>query len=287
MGAIGTVTIAGVGLIGGSFALALRREGFRGRIVGVSSPATLARALELGIIDEAQSLEEAVPRSDLVYMAQPVPRIIEQLASVRALVPPHALVTDAGSTKRAIVDRARGLFDGESVFLGGHPMAGKEGRGVQLAEATLFQNAVYVLVPTGRSVPDSPVVQEFRAWLDAIGCRQTVLEAAEHDRVVAWTSHLPQLASTALAATVCEHLATAGRLHIAGDGLQDMTRLAASPHEIWAGILETNRGPIDEALGALIRELESLRSALRTEHARAHFERGRALQDRLPRKPSS
>ena len=287
MGAIGTVTIAGVGLIGGSFALALRREGFRGRIVGVSSPATLARALELGIIDEAQSLEEAVPRSDLVYMAQPVPRIIEQLASVRALVPPHALVTDAGSTKRAIVDRARGLFDGESVFLGGHPMAGKEGRGVQLAEATLFQNAVYVLVPTGGSLPDSPVVQEFRAWLDAIGCRQTVLEAAEHDRVVAWTSHLPQLASTALAATVCEHLATAGRLHIAGDGLQDMTRLAASPHEIWAGILETNRGPIDEALGALIRELESLRSALRTEHARAHFERGRALQDRLPRKPSS
>ncbi len=284
MGAVETVTVAGVGLIGGSFALALRRGGFRGRIVGVSSPATLARALELGIIDEAQSLEEALPRSDLIYMAQPVPRIMEQLASVRALVPPHALVTDAGSTKRVIVDRARRLFDGEPVFLGGHPMAGKEGRGVDLAEAALFENAVYVLVPTGRSMPDSPVVQEFRGWLDAIGCRQKVMEAEEHDRVVAWTSHLPQLTSTALAATICEHLVAADPLDIAGDGLQDMTRLAASPYEIWAGILETNRGPIDEALAALIRELESLRSALRTDDARVQFERGRALQDRLQRK---
>ena len=284
MGAVRTVTIAGVGLIGGSFALALRRVGFRGRILGVSSPTTLARALELGVIDEAQPLEVAVPRSDLVYMAQPVPRIMEQLASVRALAPPHALVTDAGSTKRAIVERARELFDGERVFLGGHPMAGREGRGVDRAEGTLFEDAVYVLVPTGHSMPDSPVVQEFCGWLDVLGCRQRVMQAAEHDQIVAWTSHLPQLASTALAATVCEHLVAAGQLDIAGEGLQDMTRLAASSHEIWAGILETNRVPIDDAVDALIRELQSLRSALQEGHARSHFERGRALQERLPRK---
>ena len=138
MRTIETVTIVGVGLIGGSFALALRKVGFLGRILGVSSPATLSRALELGVVDEARSLEEALPRSDLVYMAQPVLRILAQLERVRALVPDHALVTDAGSTKQAIVDRARGLFQCGADFLGGHPMAGKEGRGVEIADANLF-----------------------------------------------------------------------------------------------------------------------------------------------------
>ena len=133
MPAINTVSVVGVGLIGGSFALALRRVGFSGRILGVSSPATLARALDLGVIDRGSSLDEALPRSDLVYMAQPVTHIVDQLEQVSRLVPEHALVTDAGSTKRRIVERACEFFRRGADFVGGHPMAGKEGRGVEVA----------------------------------------------------------------------------------------------------------------------------------------------------------
>ena len=283
MRSIDTVAVVGVGLIGGSFALGLRRIGFSGRILGVSSPATLARAAGLGVIDEGRPLEDAVPESDLIYMAQPVLRIVEQLERIRALAADHALVTDAGSTKRLIVERARQLFDGGPAFLGGHPMAGSEARGVERASGRLFEGAVYALVPTGTALPDSPVAREFTAWLGAMGCRTRVIEAAEHDRTVAWTSHVPQLVSTALAAAVGSGLGQSSGLEVAGEGLRDMTRLAASPHDVWAEILETNREPIDEALGSFAREIESLRRSVRQDNAKEHFERGNALRARIGR----
>lgn len=281
MSSIATVTVAGVGLIGGSFALALRRIGYSGRILGVSSPETLEVATRLGVIDDGCGLETALPQSDLVYMAQPVERIIDQLDNVRKLVPEHALVTDAGSTKSAIIERARTLFQDGPHFVGGHPMAGKEGRGVRVAEAELFQGAIYALVPTGESLPESPVVDEFCGWLDAMGCRRRVMQASQHDRVVAWTSHLPQLVSTALAAAIGTQLQDGRELEIAGDGLRDMTRLAASPHAVWSGILKTNPGPIDEALAAVVQELEGLRDALNDGSAEEHFQRGQRLQRRI------
>ena len=283
MSSIKTVSILGVGLIGGSFALALRGIGYSGRILGVSSPATLAKALELHVIDEAMPLEDAVPQSDLVYMAQPVLRIVEQLGPVRSLLPDHALATDAGSTKQVIVERAREMFAGPYAFLGGHPMAGKEGRGVEVADAALFDGATYALVPTGGSLPGSPVALEFRGWLDAMGCCVVQMGAADHDRIVGWTSHLPQLVSTALAAALGECLTETADLGVAGDGLRDMTRLAASPHEVWADILHTNQGCIDAALGAFIGEVEALRIALRANAAERHFARGQALRARLPK----
>lgn len=281
MSSISTVTVAGVGLIGGSFALALRRIGYGGRILGVSSPETLEVATRLGVVDDGCRLETALPQSDLVYMAQPVERIIEQLPQVRALVPGHALVTDAGSTKSAIMERAGTLFEDGPHFVGGHPMAGKEGRGVRVAEAELLAGALYALVPNGEALPESPVVEEFCGWLDAMGCRRRVMQASQHDRVVAWTSHLPQLVSTALAAAIGTQLHDGRELEISGDGLRDMTRLAASPHAVWSGILKTNPGPIDEALAAVVQELEGLRAALSDGSAEEHFLRGQRLQGRI------
>lgn len=283
MPSINTVSVVGVGLIGGSFALALRRIGFAGRILGVSSPSTIRRALDLGVIDAGCSLEDALPRSDLVYMAQPVTRILDQLEAVRHLVPDHALVTDAGSTKRQIVNRARELFGGGPDFIGGHPMAGKEGRGVDVAEAGLFEGAVYALVPTGEVMPESSVVQAFRGWLDAMGCRQRVMGPAEHDLTVAWTSHMPQLVSTALAAALGDRLKLAGDLEVAGEGLRDMTRLAASQHEVWAAILETNGDAIDEALQSFVREVEGLRNSLPSDNGKKHFERANAMRSNIDR----
>ena len=280
--AIRTISVVGVGLIGGSFALGLRKAGFNGRILGVSSPATIEAALQRGVIDEGLPMSEALPQSELIYLAQPVARILEQFGEVAELAPAHALVTDAGSTKEAIVNRAGELFGpGGAIFVGGHPMAGKAGRGVGIAEADLFQGATYILTTAGEALPTSEILTEFRTALAKMGCRERVMDAATHDRVVAWTSHLPQLVSTALADSVLQNVDSDDDLKTAGDGLRDMTRLAAGSYEMWEGILDTNQGAIDAALVAFIRKLEDLRAAAKTREARSCFDRAQMLRRKL------
>lgn len=266
-----TVAIVGVGLIGGSFALALRKAGFAGRILGVSSPAATAAALERGVIDEAAPLERAASEADLIYLAQPIRRILETLTQLDAWLRPEALVTDAGSTKARIVETARKHIR-KAQFLGGHPMAGKEKRGVEIADADLFAGRTYVLTPDGPMDLETPAAEQFLEWIRRIGGVPVVLEPAEHDRVVSLTSHLPQLASTALAAALARMLAADRHRAVAGPGLLDMTRLAMSSHEIWRDILETNREPIEHALDAYIEELKQLRASLVSERTAGEFE---------------
>ncbi|MCX6635068.1 MAG: prephenate dehydrogenase [Acidobacteria bacterium] len=255
-----TVAIAGVGLIGGSFALALRRAGFDGRVLGVSSERTIREALSLGVIDEGVPLAEAAARADLIYLSQPIARILETIPALGPLLRPGCLVTDAGSTKRRIVEEfSRSLPRGQ--FLGGHPMAGKETRGVAAAEAALFEGRTYVLTPVDEAQLETPAACEFRIWLDRIGAVTLVMDASVHDRTVALTSHLPQLASTALAAMLASRLEENLR-RAAGPGLVDMTRLAMSPYDVWRDILETNSGPVGEALEAYMETLEALRGDL-------------------------
>src|SRR5450432_2944248 len=193
-----TVAIFGVGLIGGSFALALRKAGFSGRIIGVSSPPTIRRALELGVIDEGVPAQEAAQAADLIYLAQPILRIVEILPELEHWVHPEALVTDAGSTKSAIVERAGAIS--RCQFLGGHPMAGREQRGVEAADPGLFRGRPYVLTPRSEAELHTPQARDFVDWIERIGAFTVILSPAEHDRIVAYTSHLPQLASTGLAA---------------------------------------------------------------------------------------
>ena len=260
---IQTVSIVGVGLIGGSFGLALKKHGFSGRIVGVSSPATIEKALACGAIDDSGSLKDAAAVSDLIFLATPVPQIIEDLPRIASFAKDGAIVTDAGSAKAAIVDTAMQVFHRKAVFIGGHPMAGKEGRGVEIAEADLFVNAVWALTPANPAVLELPAVQEFTALLGKIGARLKVVGPSEHDRVVAWTSHLPQLLSTALARSVAEQVDETGR-DVAGPGLRDMTRLAESPYEMWEGIIAANGREIRRALDVFNDEMDSIRSALGT-----------------------
>jgi prephenate dehydrogenase len=243
------VTVAGVGLIGGSFALALRKAGFDGRIIGVSSPATIRAALARGAIDDALPLAEAARQSDVVYLAQPIENILATLGMVDAFVRPGTLITDAGSTKLAIVERARATIH-RGRFIGGHPMAGKEARGVEAADGELFRGRNYVLTGTDAVL---------EMWLGKMGARVVELEPAEHDRRVALVSHLPQLLSTALAALIAENPEAA---RVAGPAAADLTRLALSPYEIWRDIFSTNASEIDRALGAAIAQLETLRKNL-------------------------
>jgi prephenate dehydrogenase len=275
-----TVAIVGVGLIGGSFALALRQAGFCGTILGVSSPATIQAALDRGVIDRGATLAEAAGQADLIYLAQPIGRILDVLRHLDPLVRPEALVTDAGSTKHLICTEAR-RFLRRCLFLGGHPLAGKEKRGVEEADAGLFRDRTYVLTPADPAELEAEAVRAFCGWIERIGARPVIWGAAEHDRVISFTSHLPQLASTALAATLAANLAGADDLQVAGPGLIDSTRLALSPYELWRDILATNTESIEQALTAYINELDQLRENLRTRGAQEELTRAAELAGRL------
>jgi prephenate dehydrogenase len=248
-----TVAVVGVGLIGGSFALALRKAGFDGSIIGVSSQATIDAAIRVGAIDEGRPLRAAAAASDLVYLAQPIGGILRTLAEIDAVVRPGTLVTDAGSTKVAIMEAARGLRRAQ--FLGGHPLAGKEQRGVGSAEAELFRDRVYVLCGDCSTA----AARDFVTWLKRIGALPVELTPEEHDRVVAFTSHLPQLISTALAIAIHRHVA-AEYSGISGPGLVDSTRLALSSFEVWRDIFATNQSSVAAAVDAFMTILGELRA---------------------------
>ncbi|HXB73529.1 MAG TPA: prephenate dehydrogenase/arogenate dehydrogenase family protein [Candidatus Acidoferrales bacterium] len=276
------VAIIGTGLIGASFGLALRKSGFTGQIVGVSSPAAIADAVAAGAIDRGAPLAEAVGPADLVFLSQTIGRILDTIRHLDAHVQPGALVTDVGSTKCEIVDQARQSIS-RCQFLGGHPMAGREKRGAAAADADLFRNRTWVLTPDEPAELATPGAREFRGWLRLIGARTVVLDSDEHDRVVSLTSHLCQLASTALAATVADRLGAPAHLQVAGPGLEDMTRLAMGSYDLWRDILATNTGPIERALSDYIQKLEHMRENLRTRQLQEEFERGAALAGRLRR----
>jgi prephenate dehydrogenase len=263
------VSIVGVGLIGGSFALALRKAGFLGAIIGVSSQPAIDAALARGVIDEALPLGRAAAVSDFIYLAQPIERILQTIDVIDRHARPGALITDAGSTKVAIVQRAAAIHRGR--FVGGHPMAGKESPGVEQADADLFRGRPYIL--TSRDA-------ELETWIERIGARLVVMTAAEHDRLVAVTSHLPQLISTALASVIGSQPDAA---KVAGPAAVDLTRLALSPYEIWRDIFATNADSVDAAVGAFIAKLEELRAALRSPEMERAFESAAAAAKALRR----
>ena len=254
-----TVAIVGVGLIGGSFALALRAAGFKGRIIGVSSPDAIRVALERGVIDQALPLAEAAAVADLIYLARPIEGILSALDEIDKYVRPGTLITDAGSTKAAICSRAAEKVH-RGRFVGGHPMAGKEARGASEAEASLFQGRPYIL--TSQCV-------ELQQLIVTFGARVITMPAEQHDRLVALTSHLPQLISTALASSIGTEPEAA---RVAGPAAMDLTRLALSPYEIWRDIFATNAANIDAALGVFIAKLEELRAELRSPQMEREFE---------------
>jgi prephenate dehydrogenase len=274
-----TVAIFGVGLIGGSFALALKKAGFSGKIIGVSSPATIEAACRAGVIDDALPAEEAARIADLCYLAQPIAQILETLPQLNLWVRPNTLVTDAGSTKGLIVARASETLS-RCEFLGGHPLAGKERRGVENANPDLFRGRTYVLTPAEGREPASPRSARFIDWLDRIGAQLLFTRPEIHDQIVAYTSHLPQLMSTALAACVAREW-DGEAPPIWGPALVDSTRLALSPFDIWGDILKTNARAIDTALARFIEQLQQIRENLTGSEVKDLFDQGAKLAHRV------
>lgn len=275
------LAIAGVGLIGGSFALALRAAGVDVRIAGIDLGRNLSTALANGVIDEVLPLEEACAGADLIYLALPIGNILELLPRVAASCGENALVTDAGSTKSQIVQRAAEVF-ARGQFLGGHPMAGKETRGVIVAEAGLFRGRPYLLTPRHPSEMETAPARMLVEWIEAMGGRPAVMTPGEHDETVALTSHLPQMLSTALASLLDARESRDRLLEAAGPGLIDSTRLALSPWGVWADIISTNRAAIEKALLAYEEQARKLRIALAGEGGlKEYFDSGRRFTEDL------
>ena len=278
------ISILGLGLLGGSWGLALKRQGFPGRVVGCARrAATLQQALEAGVIDEGLAdPAEGVRGADLVVLATPVGVILDQLPRLQPHVSPRALVTDVGSTKGVICERAAELYAGEPLFLGGHPMAGKERSGLENADARLFEGARYVLTPLKPEHLADDRVQAFRALLEAFGARPLVTDPATHDLAVAYLSHLPQLVSSGLASLVEEkHAKEALSLELAATGFRSVTRLAESPYSVWRDICLTNSENIRAALDSLIQKLEAMRLHLTDRELESEFKQAQKLRARL------
>ena len=236
------VAVVGVGLIGGSFALALRRAGGVTSIVGVDRDASsLERAAALGVIDTAaESVSEATKGADLVVVAVPVRAIGPVLHDVALALDAGAVVTDVGSTKgdvtRVAREELRALFPR---FVPGHPIAGRESSGVDAATPDLFKSARIVLTPADETAPDA--VDIVRGCWEAVGGRVTTLTAIDHDRIFAAVSHLPHLLSFALVSEIAARTNAAELLGFAAGGFRDFTRIAASSPEMWRDIALQNR----------------------------------------------
>jgi prephenate dehydrogenase len=288
--AIRQITIIGTGLIGGSLALALRKKKFAGRIIGCDREGTLERARMRGAIDAGTANPgDAVHGSQVVVLATPVLAIVDLIERVGPVLPARALLTDVGSTKTAVVERAVKVFgkNAGKKFLPGHPMAGKESSGVDYADADLFQNAVWFVTPLPGQSLNEGVFAEFAGWIDAIGARIAMLPAEEHDRLCAWISHVPQMISTALAAALVEEFGPeAPLLPAGGRALQEMTRISASPYSMWRDIAISNQKNLEAALWKVEQRLAHVRENLATRQLAEEFEKAHELK-RMPRKKIS
>jgi prephenate dehydrogenase len=272
------VAIIGTGLIGGSFALALRRYYPDSLVVGWDKPLVLRHALERCAIHEGvPDLTLAVAGADLIYVALPIGHTIELLPEIARLARPNALVTDACSTKRSVCSVAAESFhEGGAHFLGGHPMAGKEISGIDAADVNLFHGSKYALMRASareiRNKEREASVARFMAVIKKLGAAPLWLEAEAHDRAAAVVSHLPQLLSVALAGVVRNQTDETGLpVTLAGRGLRDALRLAGSPYSVWRDIILTNSDNLERVLDQMIQSLEQVRSDLRSRALEEEF----------------
>ena len=255
--------LIGCGLMGGSFALALKKAGLVDRVVGFSaSAATRERALAMGVIDTgAASAAEAASDSDLVLLALPVAAIEATLREIQPRMHPGMLVMDVGSTKRDVVAASdSALGEKQGCFVPAHPMAGREVSGVAHADATLYQDRLVILTPTRHTQPE-PLARAADVWC-AIGCRVVQMSPAQHDAALAAISHLPHLLAFAFMNMVTAQPQAADFLAVAGPGFRDFTRIAASEPRMWHDILLANRDEVLSQSRLLRTSLDKLEQAL-------------------------
>ncbi len=252
-----SVAIVGVGLIGGSIALGLRERWPSVRVFGVDRSAVLAHAAGSGALDKGLSSVAELPEVELVVLAAPVRQNARLLVDLPAHVRESAIVTDVGGTKRDI-QKAATVAGAPLRFVGGHPIGGAEHGGFGFARPDLFRGRPWIFTPTA---DDADAVRRLTRLVEGLGARPVTMDAAEHDRVMAFVSHLPQLATSALMEVIGGAVQGEG-LRVAGRGLVDTTRLASSPASVWKDVCVANADTIRTALDLLIDRLGDLRADL-------------------------
>ena len=258
-----SIAIVGLGLIGGSIALAVRERWPESRVFGVDSDSVLAHAVGAGAIERGFGSIGALPDASLIILAAPVRQNVDLLQQISSSTPVGSgssrTITDVGGTKRDIVNAARAL-PSNVIFVGGHPLGGGERGGFAFARPELFAGRPWIFTPDGEA--SSAAVERLSRFVAGLGAKPLILSADEHDRLMAFVSHLPQLAASALMDTVGSAAQDEG-LRMAGRGLVDTTRLASSPADVWRDICLTNADAIGDALDCLIQRLTQLRGDLR------------------------
>jgi prephenate dehydrogenase len=254
------VGIVGLGLIGGSIALAARQIWPDGLVIGVDRKDVLERAMVLHAIDVAADDLVVLAEADLVILAAPIQQNLEVLEELSDTIAGSAVITDTGSTKRAVVEAARNL-PGRLAFIGGHPLGGAARSGIEHARADMFTGRPWLFTPVNGHDPQA--LEKLTSFATGLGSVPRVLSPEEHDRLLAFISHLPQLTVSALMHVV-GNAANIDGLVMSGRGLQDTTRLASSPAGIWKEVCATNHDEVGSALDALIAVLQELRGDLET-----------------------
>ncbi len=277
------VTIIGVGLMGGSLGLAIKKHSLAQEVVGVSQQqSTLLAAVKCGAIDQAQTdMAQALRNAELVVLATPV----ETIAKLFPIINPHirrgCIVTDLGSTKELIVEAAEKHLSNSPFFVGSHPLIGSEKRGVDNARAELFENAQCIMTPTDKS--NQVAKEKIKFLWTKIGAKITFLTPKEHDEILGFTSHLPHLLAYGMMETIPDKYLT-----YASQGLKDTTRIAASSPQMWNEICLANSKNIIKALDESIKNFSSLRKAMINRDQQTiiqHFTKAKEKRDGLAANP--
>ena len=271
------LALLGCGLIGGSFALALRQAGAVQHIVGYSrSPGSTQAALDMGAVDEAASTAlEAATGADLVLLAVPVAATESTLRAIRPVVAPGVLVMDVGSTKRDVVDAARRVLREQvAAFVPAHPIAGKELAGIEHADAALYHGRQVILTPLPQTLPEH-VQRATDAWA-AVGAQVLRMAPEQHAAAFAAVSHLPHLLAFAYFSGIVNQPGGLEFLALAGPGFRDFTRIAASSPDIWRDILASNREEVLHQARHFRAALDAFEQVLRSGDAEALYELIRA-----------
>ena len=257
------IAIIGLGLIGGSIGFALKQAGWRGvEIIGYARRReTASLALKLGAVDKIElDLRSAVKDADIVIIAAPVLTIKDIFKQIAPVLSDGSIVTDTASTKMQVMQWAKELLPSRTSFVGGHPMAGKEISGIRAANDDLFHNCIYCLTPLPQTKPAA--VRIVKDMVNKLGAIPIIIEAEEHDRLVAGVSHLPLLLSVALVSVTTKNPSWQQMSRLAASGYRDLTRLASGNPEVSAHICLSNQAAIVSWIDAFIDELQRLRSLI-------------------------
>jgi len=281
------VGIVGVGLLGSSLAVALKNKLQNNlEIVAFSSESTLQKAREMNIFAEFHSYSEittAIDGLDILFLCSPIKIILEHIETISKAptLNKTLIITDVGSTKRLIMDKAEKCLSGRSdmIFIGGHPMAGNEFRGIDANDKSLYENAIYVVTPMPQT--EDEYVSKLIEIIKHVGAIPLILEPAKHDRAVAGISHLPQMLASGLVDMISKEDNAELSKTLSAGGFRDMTRIASSQYRMWEDIVETNKDNINDLIDNYISELTLIKKSITTKSLESIFENARNTREQI------